>query len=207
LVSVDTPQREHAVIVNTHPGENPEFVDELKRLITSLGVFVQVADGYGGANPLARGPGLAILTGVPLEASYSLAEAGTQQVVADNFAWLRSCTCPVLGICYGHQILAHIFAGRVASLEKKVLDERYELAINPGAGGIFAGVQRISVFAEHRDYVSVVPDGFEVLAIKNNVPYVIYHPAREMYGFQFVPERSDGATKDVLARFVDLVRA
>lgn len=58
------------------------------------------------------------------------------------------------------------------------------------------------MFAEHRDYVSVVPRGFTVLSRRNGIPYIMYDPEREMYGVQFVPEQSDDRTKEILKRLV-----
>jgi GMP synthase-like glutamine amidotransferase len=141
-----------------------------------------------------------ILTGVPLDVDYSLAQARTQRLVNRAFGWLRECQRPVMGICYGHQILAHVLGGRVSSLAETVLDARYPLVLI-AAAGIFSGVEELKVFAEHRDYVSVVPRGFTVLSRKNGIPYIMYDSEREMYGVQFVPEQSDAQTQEILKRF------
>jgi imidazoleglycerol phosphate synthase glutamine amidotransferase subunit HisH len=44
--------------------------------------------------------------------------------------------------------------------------------------------------------------GFKVLSQIDEVPYIIYHPEREMAGFQFVPEQSDRRGKALLRRFL-----
>ncbi len=194
---------ENIVIVNTHPGENPEFVGELMRFLAPLGIEPEVIEGYKGKNPLDSSPQCIILTGVPMSASYSLAEADTQRLVDQAFGWLRECRQPVLGICYGHQILAHIFGGEISPLEEMVEDERYPLALEADRErGIFSDVEKLEVFAEHRDYVSVTPQGFRVLCQKKEIIYIMYHPEREMYGVQFVPEQSDDRSREVLKRFV-----
>jgi GMP synthase (glutamine-hydrolysing) len=192
---------EEVLIVNTHPGENPVFVGKLRVFLDSLETELDVVDGYEGPSPLTRNPRRIILTGVPLNANYSLAQARTRSLIDRTFGWLRECGRPVLGICYGHQILAHVFGGQVSSLEEAVVDARYPLVLSQD-GGIFSGVEELNVFAEHRDYVSVMPEGFAILAHKNGIPYIMYHPDRDMYGVQFVPEQSDRKTKEVLERFV-----
>jgi GMP synthase-like glutamine amidotransferase len=93
-----------------------------------------------------------------------------------------------------------LFGGQVSSLDKTVVDARYPLVLSR-QGGIFSGVEELKVFAEHRDYVSVVPRGFTVLSRKNGIPYIMYDSEREMYGVQFVPEQSDAQTQEILKRF------
>jgi GMP synthase (glutamine-hydrolysing) len=194
---------EKVIIVNTHPGENPEFVGKLVTFLESLGIEPEIIDGYDGETPLDRNPSCIILSGVPIDADYSLAERDTQRVVDTAFGWLRESGCPVLGICYGHQILAHVFGGEVSSLQDVVTDERMQLTWQAGEGrGIFWGSGELEVFAEHRDYVSRVPREFETLCRVGEIPYIIYHRAREMYGVQFVPEQSDENCRELLEQFV-----
>jgi GMP synthase (glutamine-hydrolysing) len=186
-------------IVNTHTKENPYFVNRLRQFLDDLAIESIVID----AREKPSGEQRVILTGVPLDATYSLSKRETQAIVEDVFDWLRTYPKPVLGICYGHQILAHIFGGHVAPLGKKVKDEHYPLSLETDQpGGIFSDIAQIEVFAEHRDYVAKIPPGFNVLSRKHGVPYIIYHPAREFYGLQFVPERSDQETRQILKEFV-----
>ncbi len=174
----------------------------LGAFMAPLDVSPVVVAGYE-ENPLDHDPHRILLTGVPLSATYSLSDPETQALVDQAFGWLRRCPQPVMGICYGHQILAHVFGGQVSTLGKTVLDERCPLALPPDKRqGILTDVEHLRVFAKHRDYVSVVPEGFTVLCAKNDVPYIVYHPGKTFYGFQFVPELSDAATKDVLKRFL-----
>lgn len=194
--------RNPVFIANNHPGENSAFVGALEGFLSSLGIEPQVVDPYQESVSFSPAPSRVILTGVPIEAEYSLSQPKTQELVDHIFGSLRTCPCPVLGICYGHQILAHIFGGEVSSLGRTILDERYPLEIKQPIG-ILTGVERLRVFAEHRDYVSRVPEGFQVLSQVDKVPYIMYHPGREFYGMQFVPEQSDEETKAALERFVE----
>jgi GMP synthase (glutamine-hydrolysing) len=194
---------EPVLIVNTHPGPNPEFVTTLAHVVSSAGVQPEIVEGYGSVTPLEQNPSRVILTGVPIDAPYSLADAATRREIDRAFGWLRDCECPVLGICFGHQILAHIFGGEVASLPGLVNEERLRLSWQPARdGGIFADVGSLEVFTEHRDYVAAVPPGFKVLCSLGEVPYIIWHPKKERYGVQFVPEQSDAPSKHILRRFV-----
>lgn len=194
---------EHVVVVNTHPGENPEFVGKLVEFLNSIGIEPEIVEGYENVNPLDGEPSCIILTGVPADANYSLSETNTQRKVNGAFGWLEECKRPVLGICYGHQILAHIFGGEVSSLKQTVKDERFPLDWKADMrSGIFSEVGSLEVFAEHNDFVSEVPQGFKVLCQIDGIPYIMYHPEREMYGVQFVPDQSDEKSKELLKRFV-----
>lgn len=187
-------------IVNTHTEDNPQFVKILKDFLSSLDIEPSIIDGYTGK---PSGEQRVILTGVPIDATYSLSERETQATIEAAFGWLRNYPQPVLGICYGHQILAHMFGGQVAPLGETVKDERYPLTVETDQpSGIFADIEQIEVFAEHRDYVAEVPQVFNVLCRKNGIPYIIYHPQRELYGMQFVPERSDRTSQQILKEFV-----
>jgi GMP synthase (glutamine-hydrolysing) len=191
------------VIVNTHPGANPTYVGGLFDYLHARGLEPEVVDGYGDRNPLDSYPSHILLSGVPLNVDYSLAQPGTQDLVQRAFGWLQVSPCPVLGICYGHQILAQLFGGRVAALKWTVKEPRFPLdwQADPESG-IFAQVEHLRVFVEHRDYVAKIPPGFRSLCRVGEVPYIMFNPDREMYGVQFVPEQSDERTKALLARFV-----
>lgn len=189
-------------IVNTHPAENAAFTDGLSRIITELGLECRVISGYEGTGAL-QSDDRVILSGVPLDVKYSLEDVRTQREIDRAFAWLRDYQGAVLGICFGHEVLAHIFGGDVASLARPVKDPRYRLRFSSEfPRGIFSGIDECGVFAEHLQYVSAVPEPFNVLSQKDGIPYVMYHPGREFYGVQFVPERSDSRCKDALRRFV-----
>jgi GMP synthase-like glutamine amidotransferase len=194
---------ENVIVVNTHPVENPEFVGKLVSFINSIGIKPEIVEGYKDINPLDRNPSCIILTGVPMSANYSLSDTDTQIYVERAFSWLRECKCPVLGICYGHQILAQIFGGEVSSLKVMVKDQKLSLTLKTEIkSGIFSGVGSLEVFAEHQDYVSKIPEGFRVLCQIGEIPYIIYHPESQMYGVQFVPEQSDKRSQEILKQFI-----
>jgi GMP synthase (glutamine-hydrolysing) len=194
---------ENVVIVNTHLFENPEFVGKLVAFMNSIGIDPEIVEGYPNVNPLDSRPSHIILTGVPIRANYSLTEADTRRKVNEAFGWLRDCECPVLGICYGCQILAQIFGGAVSTLKEMVKNERLTLNWKTDENsGIFSDVDNLEVFAEHKDFISEIPPGFTVLCQKKEIPYIMYDRDRKMFGMQFVPEQSDERSKILLKRFV-----
>ncbi|MGF1470323.1 MAG: type 1 glutamine amidotransferase [Rubrobacteraceae bacterium] len=191
------------VIVNTHPDNDRIFVDGLATRLRELGVYPRVIAGYEGENPLEEDADRILLTGVPLDVNDSLSEAETRTLVDRHFGWLKQCESPVLGICYGHHIMAHIFGGEISTMQQMVQVERCPLKIRPaGAGSIFGRAKEMALFVEHRDYVSRVPKNSLVVSEKDQVPYAICYPEKQMCGVQFVPEFSGEAGREILRRFV-----
>jgi len=97
---------------------------------------------------------------------------------------------PVLGICYGLQLLVKLLGGVVEKAE----DREYGRAILKleRAEGLFAdlpgGLER-TVWMSHGDRVLRLPPGFGVVATSENSPFAaIVHERRPLYGIQFHPE-------------------
>ncbi len=95
---------------------------------------------------------------------------------------------PILGICYGMQLLSHVFGGKVLKSNKR----EYGLASLKihGHKDIFKGISKsFSCWMSHGDKVTSIPKGFQVLAHTANAPYAaMFHPARQIYAIQFHAE-------------------
>ena len=96
---------------------------------------------------------------------------------------------PVLGICYGMQLLAHRLGGLVAPAAKREYGPAEIELINPG-NPLFATLQSPSkVWMSHGDRIEALPVGFEVLARSGNSPLAAMgNLERGLYGLQFHPE-------------------
>ena len=100
---------------------------------------------------------------------------------------LHSSSIPVLGICYGHQLLGDFFGGTVRHSESREYGPT-EIEVTRG-DGIMQGYQKLRVWMSHSDYVAEVGDGFEVLARSESCPVVaMADQSRGVYGVQFHPE-------------------
>ncbi len=98
---------------------------------------------------------------------------------------------PVLGICYGMQLMAHTLGGKVAPARQREFGHADVHLERDGAGAaVFAGVpEDIRVWASHGDYVAAAPAGFEVTATSANAPVAaMAAPERQLYALLFHPE-------------------
>ncbi|MBN1674819.1 MAG: glutamine-hydrolyzing GMP synthase [Kiritimatiellae bacterium] len=95
---------------------------------------------------------------------------------------------PVLGICYGTQLMAHLLGGAVA---KAKAAEYGHASIRIARGSkLFRGLSgEMPVWMSHGDQVSKLPDGFAVLAKTDTCPVAAMGDTkRHLYGVQFHPE-------------------
>jgi len=99
-----------------------------------------------------------------------------------------SLNVPVLGICYGLQLITYILGGKVAGADHK----EYGLAeLNiSNSSPLFQGLPSSSkVWMSHGDKVLELAENFEVIAQTSNSPFAaIHHRSKPFYGLQFHPE-------------------
>lgn len=95
---------------------------------------------------------------------------------------------PVLGVCYGMQLMSHELGGSVQPGEKREYGKT-EMKVEPG-NELFKGLpDRFVVWMSHGDRVATIPEGFKVSATSANCPFAaIRDEARRFFGIQFHPE-------------------
>jgi GMP synthase (glutamine-hydrolysing) len=98
---------------------------------------------------------------------------------------------PVLGICYGMQLMAHTLGGRVAPAPQREFGHAGVKVASRGASAVlFEEVPpEIKVWASHGDLVASAPEGFDVVATSANAPVAaMADPSRKLYALLFHPE-------------------
>ena len=127
-----------------------------------------------------RNPKGIIFTGGPA----SVYEEGAPSVSKEIF----ELGIPVLGICYGAQLTAHLLGGKVKSPDFKEYGKvQIKLDIS---SPLFAGLEaQNTCWMSHRDYIEKLPDGFRVTAVTDLCPVAAMEDAsRRLYAVQFHPE-------------------
>jgi GMP synthase (glutamine-hydrolysing) len=117
---------------------------------------------------------------------------------------------PLLGLCYGHQVLAHHLGGRVRHLEHGEFGKTQLRLLKQPAGPLFEGVPAATeVWMSHGDTVVEAPPDFDVLGETGLTPVAaMQHRTRPVFGLMFHAEVTD--TRDgerMLGNFVRLTGA
>jgi GMP synthase (glutamine-hydrolysing) len=121
----------------------------------------------------------------------------------DVLALLTEGAPPVLGICYGMNVLGQAFGGEVKRAARKEFGPA-DLRITRFDPLLALGGRSTRVWMSHGDQMASIPDVFETLASSDNSPHAAFrHRERPVYGLQFHPEVThtvDG--KEILRNFV-----
>ena len=166
------------VVVLDYGGQYSQLI---ARRVRECGVFSELLPYHVGPEEVAsRGAKGLILSGGPA----SVHVEGAPRLDPG----LLELGIPVLGICYGMQLLAQHLGGRVESAEVGEYG-RSELTISE-PGLLFAGLPEIQpCWMSHRDTVYEPPPGFTALAASTQSPVAAFESAeRQIYGIQFHPE-------------------
>ena len=144
------------------------------------------------------------------EAAGIVLSGGPSSVYADdrpvfNEEIVAGATVPILGLCYGHQLLCHQLGGRVQpgdAMEYGAATLRVS-----SAKGVLAGLKASErIWMSHRDTVISLPEGFEVLGETDDCPMAVMgNDERRIYGMQLHPEVTHTESgMRILENFVEL---
>jgi GMP synthase-like glutamine amidotransferase len=134
----------------------------------------------------------------------AVAVMGSKASVRDDHGWLRELSAwltpilegrvrkPLLGICFGHQLVAQLAGGRVGWTHADRHEERGFPETTLVGGRLLPGTHRMRVVASHYEAVHEVPPGYRVTAERPGVPIDgLEHEELPIFTWQFHPEGRD----------------
>ncbi len=155
-----------------------QYTHLIARKVRELGVYADVQPSDLSATELRSRKGI-VISGGPA----SVYEPGSPQIDPD----ILSAGIPVLGICYGHQLLAYHLGGSVQKGERGEYGVAHLTLASPDT--LWNGVQNSQIWMSHRDTVATAPSGFRVIAsTQTSGIAAMSDPARKLFGLQFHPE-------------------
>jgi GMP synthase (glutamine-hydrolysing) len=172
-----------------------QYTQLIARRVRELGVYSEIVPFSTPPEQIrARRPRALILSGGPR----SVYEAGAPRCDPA----ILELGLPVLGICYGVQMMAHLLGGEVVPSERREYGAAHLEVI--GSSPLFAGLpRRMTVWMSHGDEVRRPPEGFHILARTDRSIGAIAHPERGLYGVQFHPEVAHTPYgREILRRFL-----
>jgi GMP synthase (glutamine-hydrolysing) len=117
---------------------------------------------------------------------------------------------PLLGICYGHQLIAYALGGEVGPNPRGREFGTVEIVLREAARAdrLFAGLpSKILAHASHAQSVLRLPPGATWLASSDRDPHHAFAVGRSTWGVQFHPEFGEGAAKAYVDKCTDELRA
>ena len=166
------------LIIDCGSTKTSKIGDNLKGL-GQASTTVSLADNWRKLNQYSG----IIISGAPI----LITETAPQHYL-DKFRFLTSITIPVLGICFGHQILGMIYGARVSKC--KEAREPIEIAIE-NQYKIFRGLKSSATFSEDHCEMITLPKEFVQTA---SSPFCeiegMQHQSKQLFGVQFHPETS-----------------
>jgi GMP synthase (glutamine-hydrolysing) len=173
-----------------------QFAQLIARRVRELHVYSELLPHDTSLAELERrGVSAVILSGGP----NSVYDEGAPK--PDPAIW--SGRLPVLGICYGAQLMANELGGSVQPTPKREYGPA--TVVIGEEDGLFTGLERTQpVWMSHGDSITALPEGFRATAQTDSSPFAgLADPARHLYGIQFHPEVAHTPHgREVLRNFV-----
>lgn len=158
-----------------------QYTQLIARKVRELGVFSEIVPFNISLSRIKKeNPRAIILSGGP-----SSVYAEEAPLVPEGIFFLG---IPVLGICYGLQLMVHVLGGKVASSTKR--EYGFASLVVKDRKGLLAGIRGSSqVWMSHGDKVNRIPEGFVVTGMtSNSKAAVIENREKRIFGVQFHPE-------------------
>ncbi len=178
-----------------------QYAHLIAKRVRHLGVYTEIFPPSTDLEPLRRAKGV-ILSGGPQSVF-------GESPVPFNPAVLEL-ELPILGLCYGHQLLSQLMGGEVRNLGRGEYGKTALRRVEDTASPLLDGMpEETTVWMSHGDTVLAPPPGFNVLAHTELCPVAaMAHERRPIFSLQFHPEVTDTPEGGLLlANFVKITGA
>ncbi|MDD5608523.1 MAG: glutamine-hydrolyzing GMP synthase, partial [Ignavibacterium sp.] len=157
-----------------------QFTQLITRRVREANVYSEIHSHKISVNEVLKfNPSGIILSGGPMSVY--------DQDAPDFDAGILKIKIPILGICYGLQILTEKFGGKVEPAKDREYGRALLNVIK--SSPLFNGISQTSqVWMSHGDYITKLPDGFDTVAKSDHTPIAaISNEDNRIYGVQFHP--------------------
>lgn len=143
------------------------------------------------------------ITGIIFSGSkLNLSEPIDFQVISNNISLMLRCGVPILGICFGFQIMCLSYGGKLEKMKSRV--DGLEKVRVTNTSSLFNGLpSNFDVCSFHGDHITKVPKTFEIICKTNEVIQGIQNISQKRYGLQFHPESKE-YTHIILGNFIKI---
>jgi GMP synthase (glutamine-hydrolysing) len=130
---------------------------------------------------------------------------GNEGRLRDEIEIIRNCTKPLVGICYGNELIVEAYGGELEKMEVKHTGTITVDVVVPDK--IFKSLSKFEVFESHEWRIQKIPKDFVVMARSSHGIEAIKHRNLPIYGLQFHPEKSlaNGHGREIMMNIFDLV--
>ncbi|KKQ41182.1 MAG: Glutamine amidotransferase class-I [Candidatus Magasanikbacteria bacterium GW2011_GWA2_37_8] len=173
------------------------FLNQLQGSLEDLGYTSDTINVKDVKNEdLQRFSGI-IISGAPI-----LLTSVDKQKYLDIFEFIKTIGIPVLGICFGHQVIGLLYDAEISIID--MVSKRLPIEIvKPDV--LFSGAKNHALLKEEHSECITLPKDFDLLAQSNTCPNeAMKHKEKNIFGVQFHPEMSGANGRVILQNFLEL---
>ena len=129
----------------------------------------------------------------------------SDEALKNELEIIKNSTKPIIGICYGCELIAHAFQCKIQKIEPRITN--FVDIVGPGS---ILGLKKnyIKVFDNHKYIITELSDEIDGLAKSSTGYEVIKHKTKNIFGTQFHPEKFQELTEgdDVLRKIIEIIK-
>lgn len=173
------------------------FLNQIQSSLEDLGYTSEIVEIENVKNEdWQRFSGI-VISGAPI-----LLTKVDQEKYLDIFEFIKNINIPVLGICFGHQIIGLLYNAEISTID--MVNKRLPIEIvKPDI--LFSGAKNHALLKEEHSECITLPEDFDLLAQSDTCHNeAMKHKEKNIFGVQFHPEMSGANGRVILQNFLEL---